>query len=185
MEYPPRMRCCDSLPLSVEPNVMRKFSILIASLTVCLLAACGGQYVDSHVFDPETRIRKSDDTIAIAQLMEEYERAVAGMDLAAVRTLISQDYYENAGTTDSTRDDYGFHGIEAMFEALSEHVQDVDVDVAVRDIVVNGDDADVLFEYTYRMRYVVAEEGRWQTERDENRFQLKREEDGWRIVGGL
>ncbi len=164
---------------------MRYPQLLLAIVTASLLGACGGQYVESAVFDPDTRVRRTDDTLAITALMEDYEEALAGLDIARVRTLVSEDYYENAGTTDTTRDDYGYHGLEELFTALSEHVEDVDVDVAVRDIIVAGDDADVLFEYTFRMRYIVGEEGRWETERDVNRFQLQREDGVWRIVGGL
>lgn len=157
------------------------FSIALFALT----AACGGQYVESPVLDSEARIRRSDDAEAITSLMEEYARALDGLDLAAVRSLVSADYYENAGTTDTTRDDYGFDEVEAMFTMLSEHVEDIDVDIAVRDVVVEGDNADVLFEYTLRMRYVVADEAHWETERDVNRFQLQREPEGWKIISGL
>lgn len=160
-------------------------SLLTALAFATLAAACGGQYVESPVFDPEARVRKSDDTLAIADLMETYERALAGLDIATIRSLVSEDYYENAATTDTTRDDFGFEGLEAVFATLADHVDDIDVDIAVRAVTVEGDAADVRFEYTFRMRYTVGEEDHWETERDVNRFELQREEAGWRIVSGL
>lgn len=164
---------------------MRRTLLFTAALSLALTAACGGQYVESPVLDPDAEIRRTEDAVAITALMEEYERALDGLDLDTIRGLVSEEYYENAGTTDTTRDDYGFDEVNRMFQSLVDHVDDIDVDIAVRDLVVEGDTADVLFEYTLRMRYVVAEEAHWETERDVNRFQLRRDVDGWRIVSGL
>ncbi|MCB9520983.1 MAG: nuclear transport factor 2 family protein, partial [Myxococcales bacterium] len=143
------------------------------------------QYIESPIYDAELRVRRSDDTEAITDLMETYARAVDGMDLATIRELVSDSYFENAGTTDTTRDDYGVDGLETVLTTLRDHVDDIDVGVAVRDIRVAGDAADVLFEYTLRVRYTVADASHWQTERDVNRFQLAREHGEWRIVSGL
>ena len=164
---------------------MRTTFLATIAIPAVLATACGGKYVESPIIDPEAEIRKTDDTEAITDLMENYEAALDALDLEAVRAMVSDEYYENAGTTDTTRDDYGFAGIAELFETLREHVEDLDVDIAVRDVVVEGDTADVLFEYTLRMRYMIAEEAHWETERDVNRFQLQREPAGWRIVSGL
>lgn len=161
---------------------MRHVAVIPALL---LLSACGARYLQSPVIDPQTEIRRTSDGEAIVALVEEYARAVDALDITSLRALVSEEYYENAGTTDTTRDDYGFGGVELLFATLSEHVDDVDVDIAVRDLVVDGDAADVLYEYTFRMRYTVAEETHWETARDVNRLQLQREPDGWRIIGGL
>lgn len=162
---------------------MRK--LILALPLLIATAACGGRYVESAVLDPEAKIRRSNDAEAIIAVMEEYERALGALDIDSIRRLVSEDYYENAGTTDTTRDDYGFDEVETMFSTLADHIEDVDVDIAVRSVVVEGDAADVLFEYTLRMRYVVATEAHWETERDVNRFQLQREATGWKIISGL
>ena len=45
--------------------------------------------------------------------------------------------------------------------------------------------AEVLFDYEVRALYSVADEQRWENERDVNRIQLLREDAGWRIISGL
>jgi len=159
---------------------------LLALLPLSLFAgACGNAYIQSPIYDEELRVRRTADAEAITTLMEEYARAVDALDVDAVRALVSESYYENAGTTDTTRDDYGVEGLAAMFETLRGHVETMDVAINVREIRVAGDAADVLFEYAYRVRYSVAEQSHWATERDVNRFQLQRERGEWLIVGGL
>jgi len=150
-----------------------------------LLAACGGQFVESPIIDPTAEIRATDETEAITDLMEEYAEALESLDTDRIDALMSRDYYENSGTTDTTADDYGYATVPEMYAALRDHVEDVRVEVAVHDIIVENDRADVLFEYSFTMLYMIGEESRWETDRDVNRIQLRREDTGWRIVSGL
>ena len=165
--------------------MMRFASHIATSLTLLFVAACGGQYLDSPVLDDDARIRRSPEGEAVTIVMEEYERALDSMDIDAIRALVSADYYENAGTTDTTADDYGFDEVTTMFEVLLGHIEEMDIEIAVRDLIVEDDAADVLLEYTMRVRYSVAESAHWETERDVNRVQLRNEEGAWRIVSGL
>lgn len=161
----------------------------LPSLATILLiagsASCGGQWLESPLLEPGVQIRTSDEGEAVAAVIEDYERALDAMDIEAIRGLVSEDYYENAGTTDTTADDYGFEEVDRMFTMLLEHVEDMDVSISIRDLIVAESDADVLFEYTMRVRYSVAENAHWETERDVNRVQLRNEEGNWRIVSGL
>jgi ketosteroid isomerase-like protein len=161
---------------------MRHIALIVAMMA---LSACGSRYVQSPVVDPEAEIRRTDDAEAIVELVQTYAMALDAFDLPAIRALVSDEYYENAGTTDTTEDDYGIEGVEVLLTSLHEHVESLNVDVAVRDLTVQGDLADVLCEYTFRMRYKVAEQERWETQRDVNRIQLRREDGEWRIIGGL
>lgn len=164
---------------------MRLAPLLATSLSLLFVTACGGQYLDSPLLDDDARIRRSPAGEAVTGVMEEYERALDAMDIDAIRALVSEDYYENAGTTDTTADDYGFDEVTTMFATLLDHVEEMDIDISVRDVIVEEDAADVLLEYTMRVRYSVAESAHWETERDVNRVQLRNEEGAWRIVSGL
>ena len=154
-------------------------------LSILLLSGCAGRYVHSEVLHSDAKVRKSADANAIVALMESYERALSDLDMDTLRDMISSDYYENAGTTHTTEDDYGYDGVVALFQSIADHVVEARVDVKVREVRVYGDRADVLFEYAYTMHYNVGEARRWQTQRDVNRIQLQREGEDWRIVSGL
>lgn len=164
---------------------MMRLPSLATFLVLALCAACGGQYLESPLLEPGVKIRTSPEGEAVAAVIEDYERALDAMDIEAIRSLVSEDYYENAGTTDTTSDDYGFDEVDRMFTMLLEHVEDMDVAISVRDLIVDGEEADVLFEYTIRVRYTVAESAHWETDRDVNRVQLRNEDGTWRIVSGL
>lgn len=166
------------------------FPVLLVVLSV-MLGACGGRFLNSPMVDRDARIPRSADSEAILEMMEQYAMAIDEMDVSWLRGVISRDYYENAGTTHTTEDDYGYEGVMAMFETLARHVEDSRVELKIRDIKVRGDRADVVFEYAYTMLYRVGESRRWQTQRDVNRVQLQRERDAegdegvWRIISGL
>lgn len=164
---------------------MMRLPSLATFLVLAACAACGGQYLESPLLEPGVKIRSSPEGEAVAAVIEDYGNALDSMDIEAIRNLVSQDYYENAGTTDTTTDDYGFDEVDNMFTMLLDHVEDIDVSISMRDVIVDGDDADVLFEYTMRVRYSIAESAHWETERDVNRVQLRNEEGNWRIVSGL
>lgn len=161
---------------------IRATSLLVMSLG---LAACGAPYAESPLLSQETQIRTSDDIDAIIGIVEAYASALEGMQLDAILPLVSPEYYENAGTTDTTTDDYGFNGIFPLLEMLSEHVVEMRVELEIKDILVDGDRAEVLCDYGLTMLYDVGDTQRWQTERDVNRLQLRRESDGWMIISGL
>ena len=162
--------------------MLRHLAIL---LPLGLLTACGGQFVESPIIDPTAEIRATDEMEDITELMEEYAEALESLDTDRIDALMSRDYYENSGTTDTTADDYGYATVPEMYATLRDHVEDVRVELAVHDIIVEDDRADVLFEYSFTMLYMIGEESRWETDRDVNRIQLRREDVGWRIVSGL
>lgn len=164
---------------------MRNTGVLIFGIGCLALGACGAPWVESPMLASDVRIRSSEDVEAILELMQQYEYAVESMDLESVRRMVSIDYYENAGTTDATTDDYGFSGVLPMLEAVREHVEEARIDVEVHEIVVDENRAEVLFDFGITMLYRVGENSRWETNRDVARFQLQREETGWMIVSGL
>ncbi len=165
--------------------MLRTIFRLAALSLVLTVSACTAKYIDSPLLDDELRVRNNYENRGIVELMETYEEALDALDLDALGSLVSEDYYENAGTTDTTRDDYGHDGVESMFATLAEHVDEMEVDVVIRDVVVDGADADVLFDYSVRMRYSLEGQAYWESERDVNRFQLRLEGGNWRIVSGL
>jgi hypothetical protein len=106
-------------------------------------------------------------------------------DFDSVSKLLSKDYYENAGTTDRTEDDYGLAGIKKLFTTLGDHVKEVRVEVTIRDLSVEGDRGRVVFDYALTMLYDVGGEERWQTARDVNQVELRREGGSWLILSGI
>lgn len=148
-------------------------------------SGCSGRFLQGDIIHAEAQIRSTPENIEAMELVDAYRHAMEAMDVDVLRSLVSRDYYENAGTTNTTEDDYGYEGLDNLFDLLTHHVKETRVNVKIRDIRVYGDRADVVFEYAYTMLYSVGDTQRWQTERDINRIQLHREDDVWLIVSGL
>ena len=185
MEYAPRLtRWHHARSFDWLFAMLARYALL-ALCAVFTAAGCGRQYIQSDIYDAELKVRNTEDNAEITALMVEYERALDALDLEAIEAIISADYYENAGTTDTTRDDYGVEGLSDMMELLSEHVDEIRFAVSIREIIVTDELAEVLFDYEVRALYSVADEQRWENERDVNRIQLLREDAGWRIISGL
>lgn len=157
----------------------------VLGITLIGVTGCAGRYIQSDVVHTDAKIRNNPENRSVVDLVEVYQRSVETMDVATLKSLVSRDYYENAGTTHTTDDDYGFEGVERLFDMLAMHVEEARLSVKLRDVRVYGERADVIFEYAYTMLYDVAGNQRWQTERDVNRIQLQREDGEWRIVSGL
>ncbi|MFT4702603.1 MAG: hypothetical protein ACI81R_000289 [Bradymonadia bacterium] len=163
----------------------RQLILMFTVLGALLAGGCAGQYIQNDLYEDELRVRNTEDNVDITQVVENYGTALGELNMNAIEALLSDDYYENGGTTDTTIDDFGSEGVPAMLAMLADHVEEMNIALAIREIVVDGDLADVLFEYTIRARYEVAGESRWETERDVNRLQLQRENAGWKIISGL
>lgn len=148
-------------------------------------SACSGRYMQGDVIHNEAKIRNNAENADVVELVDTYRHAVEAQDVDTLRSLVSRDYYENAGTTNTTDDDYGYEGLDNLFDILTNNVKEARLNVKVRDIRVYDDRADVIFEYAYTMLYQVGDTQRWQTERDVNRFQLHKQDDVWLIVSGL
>lgn len=148
-------------------------------------SACSGRYMQGDVIHSEAKIRNTTENSEVIELVDTYRHAVEALDVETLRSLVSRDYYENAGTTNTTEDDYGYEELDNLFHLLTHHVKEARLNLKVRDIRVYGDRADVVFEYAYTMLYNVGDTQRWQTERDVNRFQLHNVDGVWLIVSGL
>lgn len=158
---------------------------ILTALAFALLSACSGQWINSPVVSSEAKIRNNEDNRAITAVILELTEAIEANELTRIQDMVSRDYYENGGTTDTTDDDYGQATLMDVLALTQEHVRDMRVEVLIREIVVEEDRADVLMEFGWTMLYEVNEESRWATERDVNRVQLQREEGQWLIVSGL
>ena len=160
-------------------------AILAPAVALFLCVGCGASNIESRIVSPELELERTDDNAAIVEVMEAYAKAIESRDFDSVSKMLSKDYYENAGTTDRTEDDYGLAGIKKLFTTLGDHVKEVRVEVTIRDLSVEGDRGRVVFDYALTMLYDVGGEERWQTARDVNQVELRREGSSWLILSGI
>lgn len=153
--------------------------LLWCGLAAGALAGCGPTYIQG------TKIEATPEKQRLAELVERYRVALEQRDVDALRALASNDYYENASTTDDPSDDYDFNGLEKVLHDLQNTVKAVRYQIDITDIQVMGDVATVDYEYRSQYLYQMGEQDHWETANDRNRLTFKKENGEWRIVSGM
>ena len=172
-------------------RVPRIFPFLF--LLIFLVGCAAGEltsesfYADEADFliDEEARIADTAETREVLEVLIEYRRALVSKDFGAISRMVSEDYYDNAGTTHTTGDDWGQDQLGEVLELLAQHAEQIRYRVIVKDVQVENRRAQIDFEYEYAFQYKVGDLDRWDAGTDVMRMQLAREGDRWRITGGL
>ena len=135
---------------------------------------------------PNTTIPETEETRAVFDRVQQYRTAMEARDVDGVISMVSPRYYENSGTTDSDRDDYGFQVLhDKVLKLLRDNVLTVQYQVLLRGIKVDGDLAVADYEYFYKFKFVEGGNEGWAQRNDFNRLEFAREGGQWMIVGGL
>ena len=152
-------------------------TVIAASL---LSAAC------STAMIPGTKVEDNPENRAVYDVVEAYRQAVEQRDSERLRFLVSQRYYENASSTDTSNDDYGYGELaERVIPKLRDNIKKVQYRILLRKVAIEGDRAFAEFEYF--AKYLFSEGGReqWKALNDFNRLDLVREDGSWKIMAGL
>ena len=176
--------------------MMNRRPLLLLTLVVVVggLVGCGSAYVqgddlyaDDREFDidEEAEIEDTEEVREVLDVLYQYREAMVMKDFGSLNRLVSEQYYDNAGTTHTTADDYGYDDLESIFEKMAEYAEEIQYQVVVKDVVVDNYDAHVDYEFEYAYQYQVADQETWDAGIDVNRLELQREGDRWRIVSGL
>ncbi len=179
---------------------------LIAAFALSLLGCASGRIPNTEV--PDTSQNR--DVIAFC---ERYRRAVETRDARVLLALASPRYFEDGGTP-AGDDDYGYDGLQRLLGAWSQEVRQVRYEIRYRRVTVDPRDANrihVDFTYTgsYTLRAEVGapdprdrgpslhidpvrgatasnqEDEAWFRRVADNRLELERTGNEWRILAGM
>ena len=158
----------------------RRLCVLAFVLLTQLAAGCIGATL------PSTDIPDNDDTRAIHAKVLAYKEAMNARDTDAIMALVSHRYYENGGTTETDRDDYGYEKLrDEVLPRLRQNVKAVHYQVIFRRTEIDTDRAYADYEFFSRFQYVEGGREAWDQNNDFNRLEFRREEGEWMIVAGL
>jgi len=173
---------------------MSSIRLVVLLLLTLSIAACGPSYIrtdsgyeDVRGFriDPEAEIPDVEENREIVDLLLRYREAVINKDVGDLKRMIADDYYENAGTTVTTGDDYGISELERVFEMVSKHADSIRYDVVVKDLKIDREKARIDYEYSYSYRYDIADQATWDAGNELNRLEFEDRDGEWKIVSGL
>lgn len=161
---------------------------------MALATSCGAAYLKSEklyedevgfAIDEKAEIPDNTDTRQIMDVLLNYRRAIVRKDVGALRRLVSERYYDNGGTTDTTRDDFAAEQLPDVYELLAQNANQIRYDLVVKKMEVADRTAFVDYEYQYAYEYKVGDSSTWDAGVDVNRLELEAEGGEWKIVSGL
>ncbi len=163
----------------------------------CLLAfvlGCGPDYIrtephfqaeDGFQVDDAAKIEDSVSHRELLHALVEYRKAIVNKDFGALKSMVADSYYENGGTTDTTKDDYDQERLPKIFEMIAQHSNQIKMEITVKDVGHNGNRGHVDYEYRYAYEYRVGDKSEWDAGVELNRLEFVSEDGAWKIVSGL
>ena len=153
-------------------------SALALAAVAVALAACTPKRI------PGTDIRDTPDTRAVVDAIEAYRQGAERLDSAAVLALVSQRYFDNAGTPDPA-DDIDYGQLQRRLTADYASIAALRLQINIRRIDVDGDKAFafVFYDEHYRVKTKIGEVAKQAS--DSHRFALAREDGKWKFLSGL
>ncbi|MEM1350171.1 MAG: hypothetical protein AAGI01_16550 [Myxococcota bacterium] len=169
--------------------------VMLLVLTLALASVgCGSAFLKDEDFqaedldfriDPESEIPNDDAHRELLEVFAEYRRALVRKDFGTLNRIIADVYYENAGTTSTTRDDYGHEQLPKTFEQIASHAETIQYQVTVKSMTLDRSKGFVDYEYRYAYQYKVGEGVSWDAGVDVNRVEFRKVDGAWKIVNGL
>lgn len=143
---------------------------LAAALLALPLAACGPKMIG------HTTIADTDDNREILDVLQKYREAYEARDSKAITELASPRYLDQ-------RESISYDTLKTSLQADFERVKQLQLELTVRRIEIDDDRA--LVHYFYSTSFQLAGNETWNTETDDKRMILAREDGRWRVLSGF
>ena len=143
-----------------------------------VVSGCAGSVI------PNTDVPDTAENRQVVDFVEEYRHAVEERSPPAILRLVSERYYDDNGTP-STDDDMDYDALRDHFNRWSEDVIDVRYEMRYRRVTLATDRIFVDFTYTGSFKVRDVEGERWSRRVADNRIEIVREDDEFRIISGL
>jgi hypothetical protein len=143
-----------------------------------LLAACAPSRI------PNTEVPDTKDNRAVYEVIRQYSEALRRKDSTAILLLVSPDYWDGSGTPDPG-DDVTRDTLEKNLATDLSKVESVMIDMGVKKIEVNGDEAraEVFYDAAYRIVTPAGPVAKRPS--DINQMRFKKQNGAWKITAGL
>lgn len=155
--------------------------LLLAALTLgvgALTPGCGATVI------PNTDVPDTAENRQVVDFVEGYRHAVEERSPSQILRLVSERYYDDNGTP-STDDDMDYDSLRDHFGRWEADVVDVRYEMRYRRVTFGPDRIFVDFTYTGSFKVRDVEGDRWSRRLADNRIEIVREDDEFRIISGL
>ena len=171
-------------PEDVMPATNSIFKLVapaLMALALCFTAGCGPGYLDIG-----ERVEATDENRAVFNVLKAYHKAMEDRDIETLKKMVSKRYYENGGTTDSDKDDYGIDKLnKGVLQKLRDNVRRVQFRIKLLDIEVKGENAQAQYEFFGRVLLTEGGRDNYKMWNDFAQMDLVMEDGRWKILRGL
>lgn len=157
-----------------------KLSLPFALALSTLVGGCATRYI------PNTDVEDTRDNRDVVKFCELYRHAVEEKDIATILSMVSPNYYEDGGNVDPT-DDLDFQGLRDWLETQFLGTKAIRYEIRYRR-VEKGERNRVYVLYTYSASYKIPgirSDEEWHHTVADNRIELEKEGDQFKIVAGM
>lgn len=152
--------------------------ILVLLVAAPLVPGCAETLI------PNTDVPDTAENREIVDFIEGYRHAVEERNPAAIMRLVSERYFDDNGTPGAD-DDIDYEGLRDRFQRWEGDVIDIRYEMRYRRITFEPDRVYVDFTYTGSFKVRDVEGERWSRRLADNRIEIVREDDEFRIISGL
>ena len=160
---------------------MPSFRSTLLLLFLAALCALGC----THQLILNTDVEDTDFNRKVVEYCEEYRHAVEQRNTARLLKMAHPSYYEDGGNVDAS-DDMDYEGLEKYLGTEFNQARAIRYEIHYRR-VSEGRKGAVLVDYTYSASYKIptVQGDIWRRRVADNRLQLVREGEGFRILSGM
>jgi len=151
-------------------KLQRIMVALVISSVMSVFSGCGPGMI------PGTSIEATDGNLEVYDVVEKYRKGMEERDIDQIMGLVSRQYFDNAGTTHTDKDDYGYEVLrEKRLPLLKENIKKIKMNFRLTRIEHSDSRARADFEVKARFLYTEGGNDGWQSMNDFNRIELVRE----------
>lgn len=158
-----------------------KTSLITTLLLSGLLAlGCSAKRIPGLEFE----LADTPDHRALVKIVEDFRQAFEAKDVAAIKALASDRFYEDSGTPE-TEDDYSYAGIEEHFKEHFAKLKKIQLNITIKDVRVDKDRAEVDYRYVSRYLMDLPSGEKWQVTDEINQLEMVKEGKVWKVISGF
>ncbi len=156
----------------------RALTLLLAA--TILFSACGAKLIPGL----DIQLTDTPDHRALLVIMAKYRQAYEAKDIDTLVSMTSERFYEDLGTPE-TQDDYNYKGLKSHFSKHFKQVNDLQLNITLKDVKVDGNQARMDYHYVTRYLIKLPSGERWQVTDELNRLELVKEGADWKVISGF
>jgi hypothetical protein len=159
--------------------VIWRATIVALGLAVVAVSGCAAHYI------PNTEVEDTAFNRDVIQFCEEYRKAVERKNVGLLLQLAHPNYYEDGGNIDAS-DDLDYAGLKIYLQDRFEQAKAIRYEIRYRRVGKGRNDT-IFVDYTYSASYKLPVDtvDVWRRAVADNRLELVRHKDTFRILAGM